>query len=222
VYFWRVLVTADLPGIDLASSFEVPVFRTEQSSAEVTESRALDAPAGSTSSDGPLDALDDPYAHARLLPDGALELFFPARRNLKAAGLLAVFAGLWNGGIYWVWTDLGGALAWLLLPFAAVGALLAALTVAVAFHTTHVRVQADGVVIRNRVFGLGGRRFVTADEIAKVLPAVRGGENSRAHWAVRLERRSGKPAYLGDGLRSKRDAERLAAAVHGILQGQRT
>ena len=221
VHLWRLLVTARLPGIDLASTFEVPVFRTNESSAEVTESRALEAPAGSASSDGPLDTLDDPYASALLLPDGTLELFFPARRNLRGASLLAVFASLWNGGMYWMWTDLGGALALLLLPFAAVGALLALLTIAVAFHSTLVRVQPDGVQIQNRVFGVGGRRFVAADEIAKMLPAVRGGANGRAHWAVRLDRRSGRPAYLGDGLRSKRDAERLAAAVHQILQGER-
>ena len=80
---WRLEVAADVPGLDYASAFEVPVFRTAESDRPRTEEEAAAAR-----------AIAEQVAHFQPGPECRIqvtrnrrgtEIVFPAGRNLGAA-----------------------------------------------------------------------------------------------------------------------------------------
>jgi hypothetical protein len=224
VHIWRLQVSAATRGVDLASVFEVPVFRTSASSRDVTDVLAVDGAPDHEPVHAPLDpaglaALEDSCITAALLPAGELELSFPARRNRVFALVLGLFALFWNGFVVFMAGAMSFPWSLFLLPFGAVGLLLLGFALAVALHSLRVRVRSDQVDVVHRLPGWRWTRSVRSDEIAGIAPEVRGHTNGRAVWGIRLQRRSGKPLRAGDGLRSKRDAERLAAAIREVVRG---
>lgn len=223
IHSWRLDVMAELSGPDLASVFEVPVFRTGQSSPDVTDSLPMDEPdreqgfAPRSLDDESLPDLDDPNVRARLDPEGMLELFFPAGRNRAAAGFLLLFSCIWNGFIAFGAQQMSFPFALFLTPFVLVGVLLVGLTVLVAFHSLVVRAHGDRIDLVHRLLGIQtGTQTIQRDEIESITPQVRGHTNGRALWGIRLARKNGRPRWAGGSL-SKPDAERLATVLHRIL-----
>jgi hypothetical protein len=94
-----ILWGLEVSGVDFHARFEVPVFRTAESSPEVTESSAASdeaEPAPVLSSPGS-PVLPGSRIVAALLPDGGVELRFPAARNPGMATALLGVTVFWNG-----------------------------------------------------------------------------------------------------------------------------
>jgi hypothetical protein len=215
---WRLEVRASLPGADLASVFEVPVFETADSSAEVTEALSL-ADEHTAQDDAPLLALEsDPRVRIRTLPEGGTELFFPAGRNRAGAFALTVFCAMWNGFILYMVGTVPGPFALALLPFALVGLLLLVLVPVAWLQTTQVRARPGQLEIARRVLGMGRTLCFPTSEIDKIAAETQGAHGRSALYAVRIHRHGLKPTSAGGDLRSKRDAQRIARALLRALR----
>jgi hypothetical protein len=226
VHVWRLEVSAATRGPDLASVFEVPVFRTKASSREVTDTLPVDGPPKLEPAQGALDpagllTLEDSCITAALHPTGELELTFPARRNRGFALVLSLFALFWNGVVVFAGREMSFPSSLFLVPFAAVGLLLLGLALAVSLHSLRVRVRSHEVEVEHRLPGWRWAQSVPSDQLAGVTPEVRGHTNGRAEWGIRLQRRGGKPLRAGDGLRSRRDAVRIASAIREVVRSGR-
>jgi hypothetical protein len=81
---WKLDIRADIPGIDYNAQFDVPVFRTKDSSASPEpEPNAVTAPVTS---------------RVRIQPNtsGGTEFIFPAARNPRLTAILAVLVVFWT------------------------------------------------------------------------------------------------------------------------------
>jgi hypothetical protein len=84
---WILTVTASVPGVDYQAEFELPVFRTEESSPEPVPSPPRRSPEPNE--------LGNHVARSKIrvrtTPIGGKEFYFPAGRNPSAAASLTVF-----------------------------------------------------------------------------------------------------------------------------------
>ena len=148
-HLWRLLVEAELPGVDFVRSFEIPVFATGKHAQRVlkpstSHPQALEARERSVQ--GVLDV--------RQLPDG-VEVRFPALRHPgpKVAGL-ACGAFFFGAGLL-----AGGADIPLLLRllFGATGAAIALGSAWSLFRALHLRIDHTGLSLRRRRYGAAAR-----------------------------------------------------------------
>jgi len=94
---WRLDVTADVPGVDYAASFEVPVFRTAESARPRTNpERAVAARSGV-----PAGYQQPPGSPIQVSTTRrGTEIYYPRARNPGAATGLTVFLGIWVAVIW--------------------------------------------------------------------------------------------------------------------------
>ncbi|MBA3343982.1 MAG: hypothetical protein H0T44_01570 [Gemmatimonadales bacterium] len=95
---WRLKVEAEVPGVDYESTFEVPVFRTEQSEQAPS---AEELAAVADPSLAPVAFRQPPESRIRVISNRrGIEILFPAARNLGAAIGLTCFLAIWVGAIW--------------------------------------------------------------------------------------------------------------------------
>jgi len=214
---WRLQIHADLSGADLASVFEVPVYETARSSERVTERLSRDNPGDRVTV--PLELATEEAVRVRRLADGVLELYFPAGRNKAGAAFLTVFAALWAWLVVYVTGEIPGLAKLFMLPFAAVGLLLWLFVPAAWLQRTTVHAQPGFLEISTRTFGHGRPKVLTAAAIEAIAAETTGSSNGRARWAIRVHPKTGKATSAGDELRSKSNAQKLAAALWCEVMG---
>lgn len=220
---WRVELTADLPGVDFASTFEVPIFQIGDA-----QPLARDDASGATPDFEPVlqpeapMALDreryTPESPNRLLllgADGA-EVRLPAARNKGQAAFWTAVAFLWS---------FFAALAWFAAPllfgvlFAAAWVLLIFVSITAWLRSWRIAADLSGVAVTVRFLGIGWTRRVPANAIEKIVPKIMGEWGKRPCYDLRIHRTGGRPIRAGDGVRSKREAEWLCAALWRAVRG---
>lgn len=222
---WRLEVSGELDGADLKGTFEVPVFKTAESSAEISERLLLDQDekGDSLSSMGPPSfdrSLEDPKIEMRNTPDGGLEIFLPASRNRGGALAITLFAGFWNGFLYHVGSDLPGLFVLALAPFVLVGVLLALFVPVAWLQSTTIEVRPGKLVLHQKMLGRGSARELAVDQIEAIVPKAQGGNSGRTNWSVRIQRKGRKKARAAaSNLSSKADAQKIAAMISSVLRG---
>ena len=160
---WRLEADADISGIDFKTQFEVPVFKTPESSPEASEEEAEFgfAPKSEQAFD-PLEAT----VIVRPSPLGGTEYYFGAARNFGAAVGVTVFLIIWLGAI-WLQLYLGAPRLFPIF-FGLFGVLIALFAIDLWFGVTLVRIEGGAVTIRRSVLGLGRRRKIPCSEITEV------------------------------------------------------
>ena len=211
---WILTVTASVPGVDYQAEFELPVFRTEESSPESVPSpqrRRLE-----------INPRENPTARSKIrvrtTPVGGKEFYFPAGRNPSAAASLSAFFLLWVGAI-WFQVYLGAPMFFPIV-FGVFGALILWLVLDLWFGTTRVVMDADEVRIRNAILGLGStRRYLPSEfaDVKKKISMQSGGRNGTAYYQIRLVRHSGRDVVAGEQIRDKPEAEWLVEEIKTSL-----
>jgi len=205
---WRLDVEAAVPGIDYASSFEVPVFRTADSEKPRTagEEAALQDPQAPAVYQQPAES---PITVTTTLR--GTEIFFPAARNPGAALSLTAFLLIWSGGI-WASIHFGApmifpivaALFWVFIFWGALDLWLG---------VSRVTADTDGVTIATGYLAPLRERTVSASEIGDVVARIGMQSGRTPYYDVVLVRKSGRPVTVARGVRDKREAEWLAEAL---------
>jgi hypothetical protein len=210
---WRLEVSAGVPGIDYASSFEVPVFRTELSATPPSASEAalVDSVA--------VDSYRQP-AGSRIevtTSRRGTEIHFPAARNPGAASGLTAFLALWSGVI---WALLHSR-APVLFPivFGGFGVLLLVGVMELWLRVSRVVAGNGSLTVASGYIVAGGERTLPASAIQDVTTRIGMQAGTRPYYDVVVNTRDGEKLIVGRAVRDKREAEWLAATIRQALGG---
>jgi hypothetical protein len=209
---WRLKVSASVPGVDYASLFEVPVFRT-------------------AASDRPLSEDEDRLTHDQLVPSDyrqpaesriavtanlrGVEIYFPAGRNLGAATGGTTFTVLWLA-IVWFLIHFKVPLLFPIV-FGLFGLLLVYGTLELWLGVSRVTVNASTVAVASGYLSPGRERSLAASEIADISTTIGMQAGTTPYYDVVIVRKNGKKVIAGRSVRDKREAEWLAITMKKSL-----
>ncbi|MEZ5278222.1 MAG: hypothetical protein R3F07_17705 [Opitutaceae bacterium] len=208
---WRLKAHADLPGVDYAETFEVPVFRSRDT---VPKERVTDPLAEFQASP---DVGSEPVMKGVRIRETAVGVsidFLPGRNNGSTFGLI-VFTAVWTGILYFLLqVDMPR-----LFPFmwGAFNLILLAGVLSALFYGVRVTTEDRHLTIRHRLILPTVTRSLPPGSVRAVTaqPGMRSG--STQFYKVVVEDHAGHKFHAGGGIREKRDAvwiaERLAMAV---------
>jgi hypothetical protein len=205
---WRLDVTGDVPGVDYAAAFEVPVFRTSASDAPLTDTDRAAAAASMLPADY------HPPAGSRIqvgTTRRGTEIFFPAARNVGFAGGVTVFTAIWIGAI--VLTLVFRAPILFPIVFGLFGLLLVWMVLDAWLGVTRVTAGDGQVTVATGWLVPRRERRLRAAEIAGVTARIGSQQGTTPFYDISIETTAGKRVAAGRSVRDKREAEWLAAAI---------
>jgi hypothetical protein len=210
---WRLGVSADVPGVDYHSSFEVPVFRTEASdtprtSAEEQAARDPEAPAVYRQ---PATSRIEVTSNRR-----GTEILYPAARNPAAAAGLTVFFAIWCAAI-WATIRFGAPIIFPIV-FGLFGILLLIGLLDAWLRVTRVAVEPGRVTVATGYLSAGTGKTISSEEIEDIVPRITMQAGATPYYDVTIVRKDGKKVSAGSSVRDKREAEWLAATMKESLR----
>lgn len=213
---WFVRLDADLPGVDWFAEFEVPVFESRRPTlapdahADPFEHLRADADAV------PLGR--DEGVHVRPLASGGVEMIFPALRQPGLTLGLSVMALLF-GGAPLALVSFGAPLFMTVLIglFSGLfGLLIGSQALWCLAGTSRVRAASDRFALTRTLLGFGSTHSFDASDVAgvRVTSTTQSGGRGGTRWQdLELELRGGETRSIARFLRSRKEAERLAAEL---------
>jgi hypothetical protein len=209
VVLWRLEVTASVPGVDYASAFEVPVFRTAESDLPRTEPEAAAARALAEQVER---FQPGPECRIRVTRNRrGTEIVFPPGRNPGAAVGLTLFLVLWLGAT--AATVLLGAPIVFPLVFGLFAVLLIWIVLDQWLGISRVTAGDGAVSVASGLVTAGRERRVAAGEVAEVATRIGMQAGATPYYDVVVVRRDGKKVVAGRGIRDKREAEWVAGLI---------
>ena len=209
---WRLEIAAEVPGVNYAAQFEVPVFPASAAPG--------DGANGDIGFDAPVVVPPEDYRQPREsrirvseAPRG-LEIYYPAARNPGAATGLTAFLALWGGAVALL-LHLDAPLVFPIF-FGAIAVLLLAGVLHLWFGTTRVTVTGRDATVRSGLLGLGKPRRLGRQDIDRAEVRIGMQAGTRTYYDVRLVMTNGRTVVAGSAIGSKREAEWLA---HRIERG---
>ncbi len=213
---WRLDVEARVPGIDYAARFEVPVFRTAESSPDfVPDERGIRP---FLAEHKPQALLGD--AGIRVLPGsgGRVVLEAGMGRNPAMLAGLGLFTAIWTAVVV-VLVRVGAPLLFPVV-FGLFDLLLIAGLLGAGLERRRVEAGREGLRLRGGPLGLGGEVFVAAGDLEDVViePGMRSG--SRVYYDVKAVTTAGRRRLLARSLPGRDAAEAHAQAVRDALDAR--
>jgi len=213
---WRVSVSASIPGVDYESQFEVPVYYTQES----TRPAPRQAAERFTSAVPEQPAAPSPITVTRDAEGTAI--VFPAFRNPSVTLSFGAFTLLWTATI-WLQRYLGAPLFFPLVT-GLVALFLWWIVLAMAFGSSRVIVNGDGLTVTRRFLGISRRpRSIAAADIDGIEMPIQMQAGSTPYYSILVRRRPAPGRSLAGsltlafGIRDKRETERLVAAINEAL-----
>jgi hypothetical protein len=205
---WRLRVTGDVPGVDYAASFEVPVFRTSATDAPLTdEDRAVAA-----ATQVPADYRQPAGSRIRVSATArGTEISFPPGRNPAFAAGITVFTAIWIGAI--VLTLVLHAPILFPIVFGAFGVVLVYLMLDAWLGVTRVMVGEGKVTVATGWLSPRRERTLRASEVAGVSARIGSQSGTTPYYDIAIETTAGNRIPAGGTVRDKREAEWLAATI---------
>ncbi|MGV3754821.1 MAG: hypothetical protein ACO1QS_05525, partial [Verrucomicrobiota bacterium] len=206
---WRLTVTADVPGVDLNETFELPVFRTAESPAAAGE--VLQA---TPRWEKPLEQFvppKDTRIQVQSLPTGGSVVTFPAARNVGAILFLLVFVGVFSGVV--VATIVQKAPVIFPIAFGFFDALMLLIFFNMLLHSSRVEADGNGVrLLDSWVFFKKESRYL-AGEVAEVGTKVGMQSGNKSYYDIQLHLQSGRTIGLGSSVPDGEHAAWIAAVI---------
>lgn len=209
---WQLSVSAAVPGVDYHASFDVPVFRTADSSPDFRLDESALAPYAAPPS--PRSALH--AAGIRTEPiAGGTALVFPAGR-LKAYGFGLLVAGLILAAVSVLLfrSEAPRAIPWICAVFDVL-ILLGALDT--LCRSSRIEVRRGTLTADTRVLGWHRVRTLAADEIHDFDTPMSGQYGSRVLYDVRAALQSGRHMVLARLLPDRETADAVVAELQQAL-----
>jgi hypothetical protein len=224
--FWSLKASADVPGVDYADEFEVPVFRTSAASQTAFAGAGdLDSggqkPVFSSSGFAPPELSDDvpePAHHKVVVTDSAagLKFHFRAARNFGRTLLVVVLAAAVSALFYKVLNTHPRPPAF---AFGVVGLLDFFLILAVV-HTalmgTRITVGNGTISWRQSVLGIGGSHQIQISDVDSIVPTTslqQASSSGSTLYSIRLKSKGGKDSTLVDDIESREEARWIVAKI---------
>jgi len=211
---WTLQVEAQLPGVDLARSYTIPVFDT----GEASEAGRAPPPQQAM----PVASLPADIVRIRPAAEGT-QFFYPLFRSLSVSmGLLAMGA-LFTGAGAFLFRMRHDQHMPFFFPyvFGGVGALLLLGGLYSLGNSLTVNASRRGASIRRRVFGLTMERFVAREDVEALESTVgwqtSSGGRTRARYRLKLRDIDGRRITVGDSLPGASAAEAVMAQMRDAL-----
>jgi hypothetical protein len=205
---WRLQVTGEVPGIDYAATFEVPVFRTSASDTPLTDADR----AAAALSMVPADYHQPAGSRIQVSTTRrGTEIYFPPARNIGFAIGITVFTAIWLGAI-----ALMLALhAPVLFPivFGLFALLLIYFLLDSWLGVTRVTAGDGEVTIAHGWLVPQRERTLRAAEIKGVTTRIASQQGTTPYYDITIETTAGTQVGAGRSVRDKREAEWLAATI---------
>lgn len=211
---WMLHAKADVPGVDYADDFEVPVFRlTPGTPAPDNKSDSASAVAGPSfltdSSD--VAAPENPKVVVSTGFHGGTEYYFPPFRNPLMVFTLLVITTILGAVVYFLHRSTAPGI--FPVVFGLFHLLLLGALVHVALGSFRIEVASDRLFLRRALLGIGKTSEVLFSNIA-MIQTTQSGQNSggsSSSFAIRLLTKDGKRVTLADSI-SNRDEARWVVA----------
>jgi hypothetical protein len=206
---WRLQLAAEVPGVDYAVQFDVPIFRTADSKQDFElEERPyaeLEAPWD------PAKALADDRIFEEISPKGNRLYVFPAARHKGAAVALTSFFLVW-AGFTWLIGHLGAGIL-----FTGVFGFFAALiflgVVTLWFERRTIEIGTQALVLRGEMLGVGRTRTIPRTLITSIRP-VRGMQSgNKLYYQVKIETQGGKSHVAANRIGSLSLARQISESL---------
>jgi hypothetical protein len=222
---WLLSVRAKAPGVDYEARFDLPVFRTSDSSPDEEGSRVEAPPLAEALGSGAVTALPD--SKTRVLPwgTGGREFVFGMLRN-PWLGLLTVIATLLFCGFVAL-ILYAGAPGFLLTAFGLAALLLTYVSLDTLVGITRVHVERGRIRVRHGPFGIGPTRTLHLHEVERIRVVPEMQHGSRVYCRIRIlrkgairrvgERAWGSQVTAGSRIPTQAEAEALARAMRETL-----
>jgi hypothetical protein len=204
---WALAADAELPGVDLREDFDVPVYRTS----DTTASTGPPVAAAFTPPPEPvtIERLAAAGITVRPTPDGTEYHFAPGRNVGFAAGTTA-FLLLWTGSLWLQWYL---SAPWIFLVLTGLFELvMIAIVTDLWCGSTTVIVGANDIRRRRSTLGLGRWESIPSSRIRDLRPQITmqsTGRSGTPFYELRATLDGGRRVAFGDAIRNKRHAEWL-------------
>ncbi len=208
--FWRLSIYAEVPGVDLNTSFLLPVFAVAgampETSAFVTYAEAHRAVAAQRELDGRSGVTTTET------PDGGEE--FVIRSHPTAGGFFGVifFLAIWNGAIYLMFRF--DAPIFFAIVFGLADLLIFYGFLDYLFGRSTIRAGRDALRCRRSIFGGGSMKSIAADQVESVSGRA---DNQNRNFSIELKQKDGSKSDLAHYLRTRSDADTVAARIEKAL-----
>jgi hypothetical protein len=218
---WLLHAKADMPGIDYADDFELPVFKTSSVAEQASASPSSETFGSAAGSFNETDAASvaapaDPKVIISS-QDGGTEFYFPALRTPSRALFLLIFTAIWTGVVYFLFRS---SAPWF---FPVVFGFFDLLMIFAVFHvvlgTSRIRVGSGELTSTSRVLGVGSTKRFSVSEIAAVVAVTsgqQGGTQGQSMYAIRLRTKNGRRVTLADEISSRQEARWIVSQIEAL------
>jgi hypothetical protein len=223
---WVLHAEADVPGVDYADDFEIPVFRGAASSAPASNFRtgiATGADSFGFPSSRPSDADSGEVAqpaHTKVVVargSGSTEFCFPPFRNPGRALILLLVTVVWSAVIYLMYLKHAPTLFFIV--FGLTDLLIIAGFLHTTFGSSQISVRSGEILSRRGILGLWLTRRIQVSEVVSILPVVsmqQGGNSDNALHAIRMRLKDGSKITLADEIASRQEARWVVSQIETL------
>jgi hypothetical protein len=211
---WRLSATAPGEGVPYAAEFEVPIFKVNETAAQIAEAARVRARRDYDVENHQ----EEPGSRIRIAPsaDGATEIYFPAFRNPGPALFVGAFYVFWTAVlavIHYGHAPLIFPIIWGLLDV-----ILLFFLVSLWVGTTRVVIGDGEVTIHSGMLGVALRtRRVAAADIEVIRPDVGMTMGYTAYFRLQIRCQGGRTLNFGDGIPTRIEADWLAERMREQL-----
>src|SRR5712691_11714943 len=221
---WLLHAQADMPGVDYADDFEIPVFRTAASAEAAGDSepsafsRVNTFRFATTRSDDS-GAVAQPAQTKVVVSNGAggTEFYFPPLRNPGRALTLLLVTVVWTAVVYLMVQKHAPVLFFIL--FGVADLLIVAGFLHVAFGSSRIGVSSGEILSCRGIFGLGGTRRIQVSDVASIVPVVsmqQGASSGNQLHAIRLRLKDGRKFTLADEIDGRQEARWVVSQIETL------
>lgn len=208
---WRLTVEADVPGVDLNETFELPVFRTAESPSVAASGAVLEA---TPRWEKPLEQYvppKDTRIQVQSLPTGGSVVTFPAARNVGAILFLLLFVGVFGGIV--AATIVKKAPIVFPIAFGLFDVLMLLIFFNMLLHSSRVEVDANGVRLLDSWSIYRKESRYLAGEVADVGTKAGMQSGNKSYYDIQLHLQSGRVINLGSSVPDGEHAAWIAAVI---------
>jgi hypothetical protein len=212
--FWRLAAGADIPGVDFATEFEIPVFKTQASSSSITEEqiRAVDVAADLSTGLTP-DQVGVEIVSSAL---GGKEFILRPQQNARGTvpGILftLVFSGIT------VLLMLGGAPVLITFIFGLFSVFFIAALLFGLFGESRVIMEEKNLTVRNTLFSFQTSKTIPCASIAKIGIKGDGQSGKQGSYSITFTRSDGSTVSPFQSLKERNHADWLAEEMRKTME----
>jgi uncharacterized protein DUF3592 len=212
---WRLEVKASVPGVDYSAKFEIPVFRTEESSPDFVPDESAISEFMAKSDSGKM------FRNAGIiyqeLPSGGRIITFPMARHPGTALGLTVFLAIWSGVVIFMFKL--GAPIFFPIIFGIIDLLIFWGVLDQWFGTSRIEASQGMLSISGGLFGLGKTRYLNYTEIREMKPEKSMQSGNKVYYRIKIYTVEGKKINAGKNIDSLPLAKRIIEEIeHTILK----